>query len=73
MFINGAEPGDLFDIEILDIEADWYGYTAQVPGFGFLRDQFPRPFKLSWDLADGWATSVDLPGVRIPGARLRLW
>jgi formamidase len=68
VFVNGAEPGDLLDIEILDIEADGYGYTAQVPGFGFLRDQFPGPFKVSWDLADGWATSADLPGVRIPGA-----
>jgi formamidase len=34
--INGAEPGDLLDIEILDIEPDSYGYTTQVPGFGFL-------------------------------------
>jgi formamidase len=68
VFINGAEAGDLLDIEILDIEPDRYGYTVQVPGFGFLRDQFPGPFKVSWDIADGWATSVDLPGIRIPGA-----
>ena len=68
VYVAGAEPGDLLDIEILDIEADTYGYTSQVPGFGFLRDEFPEPFKVNWDLADGWATSDDLPGVRIPGA-----
>jgi formamidase len=68
VYIEGAEPGDLLDIEILDIEPGDYGYTVQVPGFGYLRDQFPEPFKVSWDLADGWATSDDLPGVRIPGA-----
>jgi formamidase len=68
VYIEGAEPGDLLDVEILNIEPDSYGYTVQVPGFGFLRDQFPGPFKVSWDLADGWATSADLPGVRIPGA-----
>jgi formamidase len=68
VYIEGAEPGDLLDIEILDIEADRYGYTTQVPGFGFLRDVFPGPFKVNWDLAAGWATSADLPGVRIPGA-----
>ena len=39
-----------------------------MPGFGFLRDVFPDPFKVNWDIADGWATSSDLPGVRIPGA-----
>ena len=39
-----------------------------MPGFGFLRDQFPDPFKVNWRMADGWATSEDLPGVRIPGS-----
>ena len=40
----------------------------QVPGFGFLRDEFPDPFMVRWEIADGWATSDDLPGVRIPGS-----
>jgi formamidase len=66
--IAGAEPGDLLDIEILHIEPDSFGCTAQVPGFGFLRDEFPEPFKINWDIAGGWATSADLPGIRIPGA-----
>jgi formamidase len=39
-----------------------------VPGFGFLRDEFPEPYIVRWEIADGWATSDDLPGVRIPGA-----
>ena len=67
-YVEGAEPGDLLEVEILDVEPDRYGYTVQVPGFGFLRDEFPEPFKVNWDIADGWATSADLPGVRIPGA-----
>ncbi|MPZ61874.1 MAG: acetamidase [Propionibacteriales bacterium] len=66
--VEGAEPGDLLEVEILDVEPDSYGYTVQVPGFGFLRDVFPEPFKVSWEIADGWATSPDLPGVRIPGS-----
>src|SRR5215204_2709239 len=66
--VQGAEPGDLLEVEILGVEPDRYGYTVQVPGFGFLRDMFPEPFKVNWDIADGWATSADLPGVRIPGS-----
>src|SRR5919106_2143803 len=66
--VQGAEPGDLLEVEILGVEPDRYGYTVQVPGFGFLRDVFPEPFKVNWDIADGWATSADLPGVRIPGS-----
>jgi formamidase len=66
--VAGAEPGDLLAVEILDIEADGYGFTVQIPGFGFLRDVFPEPFRVDWDIADGWATSAGLPGVRIPGS-----
>jgi formamidase len=66
--VAGAEPGDLLEVEILEVEPASYGYTVQVPGFGFLRDLFPEPFKVNWDIADGWATSADLPGVRIPGS-----
>src|SRR6266545_259984 len=68
VYVNGAEPGDLLEVEVLEVEPDRYGYTVQVPGFGFLRDQFPDPFMVRWRMADGWATSEDLPGVRIPGA-----
>ncbi|HEX6577120.1 MAG TPA: acetamidase/formamidase family protein, partial [Jiangellaceae bacterium] len=68
VLVEGAEPGDLLEVEIVDVEPDSYGYTVQVPGFGFLRDAFPEPFKVNWDLADGWATSADLPGIRIPGS-----
>ena len=68
VYVEGAERGDVLEVQILDIEPDSYGYTVQVPGFGFLRDVFTEPFKVNWDIAAGWATSAELPGVRIPGA-----
>jgi formamidase len=77
VYVNGAEPGDLLEVEILEVEPDRYGYTVQVPGFGFLRDEFPDPYMARWTIegsAGGlekvaaWATSDDLPGVRIPGS-----
>jgi formamidase len=67
VYVNGAEPGDILEAEILEVEPDSYGFTIQVPGFGFLRDEFPDPYIAKWTIADGWATSEDLPGVRIPG------
>jgi formamidase len=39
-----------------------------MPGFGFLRDVFTEPHLVRWTIANGFATSPDLPGVRIPGA-----
>jgi formamidase len=67
VYVNGAERGDLLEVEILEVEPDRYGFTIQVPGFGFLRDEFPDPYIAKWTIADGWATSEDLPGIRIPG------
>src|SRR5919108_2002101 len=67
VYVEGAQPGDLLEVEILEVVPDSYGYTVQVPGFGFLRDVFPEPFMVRWAIADGWASSDDLPGVRIPG------
>lgn len=66
--IEGAEFGDVLTAEILEIVPASFGYTAQNPGFGFLADEFPEPFLVRWDISDGFATSPDLPGVKIPGA-----
>ena len=67
IFVDGAEPGDLLAVEVLDVQPGAFGYTAQFPGFGFLSDEFPAPFLARWELAGGYATSPDLPGIRIPG------
>lgn len=66
--IEGTEPGDLLEAEILAVDPDTYGFTVELPGFGFLRDLFPEPYIARWDIESGWATSPDLPGVRVPGA-----
>src|SRR5438105_14108338 len=68
VFVAGAEPGDLLVAEILEVAPEPFGFTAQVPGFGFLREGFPEAYLVRWDIADGWATSEDIPGVRIAGA-----
>ena len=68
IWIEGAQPGDLVAVEIREVVPSSFGYTAQFPGFGFLADIFDEPFLVRWDIAEGFATSRDLPGVRIPGA-----
>jgi formamidase len=68
VFVRGAEPGDLLEVEILEVAPDRFGFTCIVPGFGFLREHFPTPFLVRWTIAGGSAVSPDLPGVRVPGA-----
>jgi formamidase len=68
VYVVGAEPGDLLEVKIAAIHAEGYGFTVQAPGFGFLRDVFPEPHYVQWEIKDGFAQSRHLPGVRIPGA-----
>lgn len=66
--IRGAEPGDLLEVEILDVAAAARGFTILSPLYGVLRGAFAEPFLAHWEMRDGVATSPQVPGVRIPAA-----
>ena len=68
VYVKGAQPGDVLEVEFLDILPQAQAFSAILPGFGFLRDVCTTPFLVHWHISDGWATSPQLPGVRIPGA-----
>ncbi len=67
IYVEGAAPGDTLEVEFLDLQpADW-GWTAIIPGFGLLADEFPEPALKIWQLeggAGGWAEFA--PGIRVP-------
>ena len=53
--IDGARPGDVLQVEILDLEHEGWGYTVILPGemgLGLLSDEFPEPDLFVWDLED---------------------
>lgn len=50
VYVKGAEPGDTLEIEMLDFsQLDW-GWTALIPGFGLLADEFKEPAIKTFDL-----------------------
>jgi len=70
--VDGAEPGDMLVVDILDVgthpKRNW-GYTgiwSQENGGGFLTDHFPNAHKAIWDFKGSYCTSRHLPGVRLP-------
>jgi formamidase len=67
LWIEGAEPGDLLEVELVDYETADFGVTAVIPGFGFLADQFADPYLVKWEIEEGKARSAELPGVAVPG------
>src|SRR6185295_20109164 len=44
VYVKGAKPGDLLEIEYLDIAPERYGWTRFAPGGGFLPDLFDHHF-----------------------------
>jgi Predicted acetamidase/formamidase len=59
IYIRGAKPGDLLVVEVLDIVPDEFGFSVIIPGFGFLRDLYPKPYKVRWSIGGGYAISHD--------------
>ncbi len=48
VYVDGAEPGDALKITIEGFEPSGFGWTAVIPGFGLLADQFPDPALTLW-------------------------
>jgi formamidase len=66
VFVEGAGPGDVLEVEFLSYETDDFGVTPVIPGFGFLADLFPDPYLVKWEISGGLARSEELPGVAVP-------
>ena len=78
--VEGAEPGDLLVVDIVDLGpvpqtqgencGEGWGYSgifAKVNGGGFLTDYFPDAYKAIWDFRGQECTSRHVPGVRYTG------
>lgn len=50
IYVKGAEPGDTLEIEMLNFEQLDWGWTAIIPGFGLLADDFKDPAMKIFDL-----------------------
>jgi formamidase len=57
VYVKGAKPGDLLEIEYVEIIPRATGWTRHRPGAGFPRDVFREPYLVHWDMRDEWATS----------------
>jgi acetamidase/formamidase len=64
--VAGAEPGDTLQVDLLEFTpADW-GWTASIPGFGLLADEFPDGHCKITRLTPGSERAEFWPGIRVP-------
>ena len=63
--VTGAKPGDVLQVEILELKPHDWGWTMIAPGRGLLPDDFPDPYLKIWDLSNG-ETARFKPGIEVP-------
>jgi formamidase len=59
LFVDGAEPGDVLEVEVVAYETPGFGVNCVIPGFGFLADVFTEGFLVPWELDPSQARSPD--------------
>lgn len=53
VYVEGAQPGDVLAVKLHEIKIGAWGWTAIIPGFGFLSDDFTEPFLKTYQFNEG--------------------
>jgi acetamidase/formamidase len=62
IFVEGAEPGDVLQVDVVEVVHKGWGWSSVVEGLGFLKERFPRPYLFHWGL-DGAESRSLAPAV----------
>lgn len=65
VYIKDAMPGDTLEVEVLEFKQKGWGWTAIIPGFGLLHEEFPTPTLHLWELNDDQVAEF-IKGIKIP-------
>ena len=72
VFVKDARPGDVLEVELVEFRPRDWGWTAIIPGFGLLADEYPEPW-LRISQVDPersrvvWSDDITLPYRPFPG------
>jgi acetamidase/formamidase len=62
IFVEGAEPGDVLQIDVLEVAQQGWGWSSVITGLGFLKERFSEPYLFHWQL-DGAVSRSLAPAV----------
>jgi acetamidase/formamidase len=62
IWIEGAAPGDVLEVDVLATRHSGWGWSSIVDGLGFLKERFREPYLFHWEL-DGESTRSLAPAV----------
>ena len=58
IFVEGAEPGDVLQVDVLQVAHKGWGWTSVVSGLGFLKQRFDEPYFFVWKLEGEMSKSI---------------
>jgi acetamidase/formamidase len=58
LLVEGAEPGDVLQIDVLKVTHKGWGWSSVITGLGFLKDRFTQPHLFHWILEGGVTRSL---------------
>ena len=62
IFVQGAKPGDVLQIDVLEVQHQGWGWSSVITGLGFLKERFAEPYLFHWQL-DGSVTRSLAPAI----------
>jgi acetamidase/formamidase len=62
IWVEGAEPGDVLQIDVRSTRHSGWGWSSVIEGLGFLKERFREPYLFHWEL-DGEQTASLAPAV----------
>jgi acetamidase/formamidase len=62
IFVEGAEPGDVLQVDVLKVAHKGWGWSSVVAGLGFLKERFSEPYLFHWELEGDVSRSL-MPAV----------
>jgi len=54
VYVEGAEPGDALEVEVISLEHKGWGWGAVIPDFGLLAEDFKEPYLHLFCLEGNW-------------------
>ncbi|MFM7719354.1 MAG: acetamidase/formamidase family protein [Actinomycetota bacterium] len=67
VYVEGAQPGDTLQVDVLDMRHRGWGWSAHIPHFGLLADDFDFPYLHHWEIADD-VCRFGVGGIEVPFA-----
>ena len=57
--VEDAQPGDVLQVDVLDVAHKGWAWTSVIPGLGFLEERFTEPYLFRWHLDGDLSRSLE--------------